>query len=495
MSVLKVRGLSYSFVIIAVFLMFFSCSNTETGTPTDGDAQDDDTFGQECSSQNDCSLGQSCLNIGGSYVCTKQCTGDLDCRTAFPGGCCQQVGTGSFCMPLYECSGDGDEPITDGDLPIGCTPDTYRCEDARTIEYCNSAKQWVTYKNCSDDSCCSQGECIVMAGGGTNCETGAGETCIPDAYRCRGPKEVQRCASDGSLWDFYRDCQEDEICVDGVCNPVSFPVDGDTVPDGDQIPDGDEPVDECIDCTMLEGCEDPDTYCFSREPGAEEGCCRVLCDLPHGNCPRGTKCVHGTCQMVDGYCISDADCSMDEFCDKLPGYPDGLCNSYCFTMGHSCSVHTKCDENPSSLNYGKCVYDEECTACNYDDQCTMDLGVGYYCNLPLGLTDGCCMEMCGSANPCPGVMTCCADGRCGTNCGTECSRDCPPGYKCDPLYDECAFDCPPCPPNDCCTSDHPGVCMPDCICQNPIICGILLRPCCLGYRCSAIVYGVLGYCI
>ncbi len=492
-------GLSLTFLCILFLFLLNACTEEETGQQSDGDVSTDGDQEAKinCVSQNDCPSGSSCIQIGLEYVCTPMCNIDFDCQEAYPGGCCKEIGTANFCMPLLQCGQtDGDEakPEDGDEPPASCTPDTYGCDGPNTVQRCTSSGDWTVYKRCGENSCCVNGDCVTMDDG-LNCEIDPECFCAPGSYRCRGIREIQKCRTDCKDWDLYVQCKSNEICSDGFCNPIDDPIeDGDEPADGDAVVDGDEePV--CIPCNLTDGCQSNEQYCLPDKDGESEGCCEMFCDLPGGTCPRGMKCESGTCQHVEGYCMSDAMCATDEFCDKLPDRNEGMCETYCYTMGFRCPNHSKCDENPTSLNYGKCIYDQECVTCSFDQQCENEVGVGNYCNIAPGYTEGCCMEMCGPQNECPGQMTCCPDGRCGNNCGTKCTKECPAGYKCDPLYDDCASSCPPCEPDACCDSTTAPNCKPGCTCQNPLICGFLLKPCCLGYSCSAIVYGVLGYCI
>ncbi|RJO68690.1 MAG: hypothetical protein C4523_07325 [Myxococcales bacterium] len=477
-----------------------ACDNAEE-TATDADSDQADGDGQlppTCASADDCSGDMVCMPLpSAGRLCTTLCTASAECSGLFPGGCCLKVGTSFYCAPEASCepTTDGDEAdgdlSTDGDLPPDgddgpCEADTYHCRDARTIERCNQDGAWITYKTCSAETNCYNGECVD---GPQQCD---GSTfCCPDTYRCY-QNDIQKCRASGEDWDYYRTCDDDELCIDGKCQNLN-PTDGD-LPDGDADQAEAEEEPQGAECLISgeegeTGCESDLEYCFPDSPGGDAGHCRLYCDQG-GTCPRSYRCDHGVCARIPGYCLSDGECGLDQFCDKRPGAEDGLCYTYCYEQGEYCQANTYCDENPSSLNYGKCVW-EDCRSCSYDAQCQ----TGQYCDIPLGQVEGCCIDMCGPANPCPGAMVCRGDGRCVVGDGlSDCGGVCPAGHVCDPLYGQCALNCRPCPENQCCDSGSAPNCYV-CVCNNPLICGWGLKQCCFGYQCSAIVYGVLGFCI
>ena len=483
---------TWRFVVIVVslsvgILCIPGCKGEEAGSQVGHGS-----IGDLCSSNSDCPGDSECIPLTAESICTFGCHGDSDCQDDFPGGCCEKIGTGFYCHPAE--SERCESPDTDGDGEEEesgpCAPDTYRCGDVQTVERCNSAGEWVFYKPCQGDTFCFDGTCM-RGGDGEDCANWTGEGCCPNSYRCRGLREVQRCRDTDGAWDweYYRDCTDDMTCLDGECIKIGDDIDGDVVENDEEIELG-EP------CTIGESCENPDEYCFSDEYGATEGYCKPFCDLgvPEGRCPRGYHCNYGQCEWIEGYCRSDAQCNMDEFCNKIPpGAEDGLCYPYCNVWGQYCQTGYYCDENENSINYGKCVpEDNECHVCSYDGQCD----VGQYCNIWPGLMEGCCVDMCGPDNPCRGSgVVCDQDGRCvpGTPL-PDCGGPCPAGYKCVAMFGQCVLDCPPCPENQFCDAST----APNCVagpCTNPPFCGFLLKQCCFGYQCSAIIYGVYGFCI
>lgn len=199
-------------------------------------------------------------------------------------------------------------------------------------------------------------------------------------------------------------------------------------------------------------------------------------------------------EIDDNSCSSDLDCKTDNICSA------GECVSMCFAGSYICPADTKCDEDINSETYGHCIEDnsssDDCTPCDQDSDCEE----GEYCN-PAFFGDpscvgeqNCCVERCKADTDCDFGLICRSDGRCGkefTNCGGE---ECPKGYVCDTLFDTCVLNCPKCAPYECCDANSAPNCY-TCTCENPAVCGLLLPPCCYGFCCSTVIYGVEGFCI
>ncbi len=328
--------------------------------------------------------------------------------------------------------------------------------------------------------------------------------CTPNVYRCYHD-DVQLC-NDRFEWTFYRDCSaEGKNCIDGQC----VDTDGETIPDGDLVADGDLstdgdlPIDGDLSeaeadsgetsCTSDADCVAQNTYCFFENSEENHGVCRLYCNQG-GDCPQGWNCSAGTCERIENFCTSDTECGIDEFCSEiLPGY--GLCTSYCFAMNSECSEGSICDEDAQSDTYGHCIEAPgDGQVCRKDSDCEDS----EHCNLTMfpGMcapTEGTCIEDCGPNNPCPADKTCNSYGRCVSG-EPDCGYDCPQGYVCDPVFNTCVLNCPECGPNECCDADSAPNCYM-CNCTNPAVCGFGLPSCCFGSCCSAVIYGVAGYCL
>ena len=475
--------------------------------------------GLTCLDDSDCG-GLSCLNLAGDNTCTPTCETDEDCPDQLP--CC---GTDiSACVPELLCdefntgaTGDDDQSVQpDGDdtsegsndepVNANCEFDTYKCgesvETFSKILRCaqtSTGTEWQVAATCEE--CCIEGQCIT----GDACaevNPPLDGICSPNTYKCRTWSEVQVCAEDGKKWQFYRECAEqDMLCYEGACVIE--------IPGGDEE-EAEEEFDPRIECSMEAGCQlSEDEYCFNTDPDATEGRCWVRCNIDGGDrCPRSHECnlQNGQCEPIPSYCTSDLDCNTDQFCDLMGGSQiDGFCTRYCFKLGASCPIRTVCDTNSDSYNYGKCIPDEDCKACDYDAMCNADS----YCYIPAGQVTGCCTLRCtdddGNCEAhevcCYGNMVCREDGKCGVgNQVCNCGGVCPQGYICDQMFCQCVLNCPPCPLDTCCdatTAPQCGLVGPACPeCINPAICGIGLKQCCPGHNCSVFqwAYGLVGFC-
>jgi hypothetical protein len=460
-------------------------SNRCTTIPPGNRSDLKEVLGQPCRSQTDCPSDTVCMWLDGGMICTVDCASQRECSTIKKGACCLREMDGWYCAPADMCeSADGDAETetdsheTESETDTPCQWDSYQCRDAQTVERCNSHGAWDLYKSCNDGSFCFKGVCV--SGDDENC-AGLAEFCCPDTMRCRGLYEVQICSA-GTDWVLYRDCQTGTICSDGQC-----------VPDGtQQLADGDSSDGDTDNppeaCDPDEGCAEEFQYCFV-EHGRTEGTCRNYCDYPNENCPFGYACSYGTCEYIENYCESDGNCPSDRFCNKLPGQPYGICQEYCFNQGQYCPSESICDQDSYSVNYGRCV-PTECRSCNIDSHCNS----GELCNLYPGQSNGCCTTPCQRDQDCYGSLICCSDGVCGLDCDRpEACQDCP--YPCDPHFG-CIPTCPAtCPEFECCGPDTNYVCQGICDCVTPLYCGVLMPPCCPWQTCTAITYGVLGFCI
>jgi hypothetical protein len=444
-----------------------ACSDSGATDGTDGDSSSG-SFGQACTINADCDSGM-CVGATASVpgFCSMACSADAECQQLLFGACCEN--NGGYCKTADLCGGDtpDGDTVTDGDDPVLCTADDFRCV-GNDLQRCNSSGDWELYRDCSSSGkICVGTECVDTADGDT---TPDGDTagCEPGERRCSGDDVVERCNTHGDDWETWEECGVTQTCQNGECiTPLGDP------------------------CTLEEGCADDREYCLPDAVGSITGNCMPFCDTAGVNCPRGWSCEHGQCEPISGYCTSDNDCEQDEFCNKLPLNNDGRCQRYCDLAGENCPELYECIDNPEDVNYGRCVLeDPTCNICTYDAECN----VGQYCEVIAGQQSGCCKPSCSSDADCPGTLSCSPDGRCVVGSGNGDCGGCPPGYICDKTFGVCVLNCPACGANECCDAESAPSCY-ICACENPAVCGILLPPCCFGYSCSAVVYGVLGYCI
>lgn len=450
--------------------------------------------GEPCRENADCPSDTVCQLMDGGMRCTMPCTSEAECLEFFADGCCAKIQDTYLCLNHESCVSigaiDGDEDnaeVSEKQENDGCQAESFRCLDINTVERCSSTQNWSVYRYCEGKQFCYKGDCISGDSDGCKDEY----ECCPNTFHCKDNKTVEKCRKDGSGFVHYQDCEGNDFCSGGECVDMSPNEDGDV-----DIPEKDE---ETAGCSIEEGCPDPDEYCFVETAGDPEntkGYCLRYCDLAGGYCPVGYDCKFGGCEFIEGFCSRDADCNIDEFCNKRPGNDYGLCDEYCFNIGNSCPAQTYCEMDDSSLNYGKCVF-EECRKCSNDYDCSGSIEK-MVCVVQSGNDTGCCQTDCNiEPDICSYGTKCCPDGRCGFYCPEDSvCMDCPEECECDPYYSGC--DCTGCP--DCdygyyCDESTNSMCVPIEGCVNPLICSILTRQCCPGYTCSQILYGMYGYCI
>lgn len=370
-----------------------------------------------------------------------------------------------------------------------CSPGERKCRDEYVTLLCDQNQTWQPYQDCSE----------YLKG----CLNGSCGGCSPGASRCNPEKPTvsQRCveaeAGAGVKWADQLDCSDlgyNVTCAMGLCLVIS-------ASDGDFDSPSDAEA-ELKSCSDDDWCNDGGLYCL-KEPGKNWGTCRRWCSgasAEEDDCPRGYRCsLTGSrrCERVIDYCEGVSDCDGErQRCDLDPYLGWGLCKNICYLNGESCPAGSKCCQKDDSAGEcygksGKCVsVYGSCSKCYGGDGC----GLGYYCEKIAGQNVGCCKPKCYSNADCPAGLVCREDGTCGVGVGNCDCGVCAAGYVCDPLYCKCVLNCPACAPGYCCDEKSAPTCYSCQSCQNPIICG-LTQGCCPGYHCSAIIYGVLGYCI
>ncbi len=473
-------GLAMVAILLSLFV--YACGDSDSTNDGNGNGNSDYTlYGQTCFTQADCGDNMSCIAIDGQLVCTVLCSADAECEAIRPGDSCQEKSGQWVCTPS-NIDGDGsDGDGIDGDGNTDCEPGEIACKDSNTLEKCSSdGKSWQFYKGCPEGQTCFEGNCVSSDGDNTY-------FCEPDTYRCHGARDVERCSSEGNDWTLYRTCDPGEICLDGACQSLT---DGDSDGSGE---DGDEDIPLGDPCEDNDDCFEDNHYCLIDDFVQETGYCQPFCNITGVHCPAGFYCGEGTCHPIAGYCVSDGQCGMYEFCDIRPGASDGMCNPYCNVPGQQCPNHTECDADPQSLNYGKCAYVDDVDYCSTDGECQY----GQWCYIPIGQTEGFCQDVCKSDDDCAGSLVC-KDGKCQTgvpvpDCGPA---GCAQGYVCDPMYNACVLNCPPCDEGWSCNAQSAPNCIEGCDPPAAGVCGFGLPGCCPPQSCSVFIwaYGLIGVC-
>ncbi len=298
-------------------------------------------------------------------------------------------------------------------------------------EDCETCPQDV---QCDPDEECVAGVCEPLCGNGVIDPGEDCETC---------PQDVQ--------------CDPDEECVAGVCEPLC----------GNGIID---PGEDCATCPQDVQCA-ADEECIAGvctplcgngivDPG--EDCANCPADVP---CPPGSECVAGVCELLCGNGVIDpgedcANCPSDVGCPPGTECVGGVCTPLCGNgvidpgedcdtcpQDVQCDVEEECVAGVCSALCGNGVIDpgEDCTNCPADVPCPP----GTEC------VTGVCEPLCGNGvidpgedcSNCPADVGCppgteCVGGNCTPLCGngvvdpgedcTNCPADvgCPPGTEC-----------------------------------------------------------------
>jgi len=456
---------------IIALLLLAACGGDDNAGGEDGDTAA--KMGDACNTHDECESGL-CYFTGAQRFCSQACAVDEDCSIQSPGACCKVINSAGVCYTAALCGG-GD---IDAGTPGYCTADEKRCLGLE-LQRCNSeGTDYEFYREC--ETACENKKCT-----GEDTDGDAEETlCTADETRCKedSTTAIEICAADGMSWGDHIDCAETgQTCENGACI-------------GEILGDP---------CNVNEdnSCEDDQEYCLADYAGAADGHCAKFCDIQGVYCPLGWECPHGECEPIDGFCRSIDDCEADEYCNK-PKVTDeegnvveaegGLCARYCFENGESCAELYKCVEDPVDANYGKCTLkDPSCVVCSNDTEC----GDGYYCGILVTQTSGCCMPSCYSDDDCQSGMRCDEEGHCAFGEGAgDCGGVCPKGHICEPTYNQCILNCPQCPQNYRCDADSAPNCYQH-ACDNPYVCGLLMPPCCWGYSCNALAWGIEGVCV
>lgn len=386
-------------------------------------------------------------------------------------------GGGSSAVNPQTPDGDADLDSAESDVesePL-CTDDDSKClkNDVMTCK----KGAWSFYRSCVDDGkVCLNGECTLPADGDSDAESlPVGTPCTQlGARNCDGIT-VMRCSQDtatGNLtWVKYVDCDsKTDECKDGACRTKATD-----------------------SCTVADGCKGENEYCLPSKAGGDSGVCMPSCALSGVHCPAGYACQASECKPIKGYCTSNAQCGLDQFCNKAGGRDDGLCLTFCDRDGQACQELYRCENDTTNVNYGRCVpTDTSCTIC---DSSPNACGSSSYCELVTGQLKGCCHKKCSpsDSSACVSPLTCGPEGRCVAGGSGDCGGPCPIGYVCDKTFNTCVLNCGTCPADQCCDAGSAPKCY-GCVCKNPLVCGLLMPPCCAGFHCSTLIYGLEGYC-
>lgn len=395
---------------------------------------------------------------------------------------------------LENCNTGGGEVCISGRCTVPgepCVPASTTCSaDAAGVRTCRADGGGYTTLPCPTGQRCE------VRGGAAQCTAGG---CTPGTLFCSGDGAQVLFCDQNARPQLQTVCTGGATCTAAGGTAACAGGDGDPVEADTADPDEADAADaepERPSCTAQSGCG-PDAYC-QIDAGATAGYCRGFCGDPGDEpCPAGFECDRlntQECKKIVGACTRTRDCQSGEYCSKTPGQDVGRCRCLCTRPGCNCTQEgTRCVNDETNEKYGQCVAIQgDCTYCVNDFDC----GSQGYCEKWAGQVSGCCRTKCRSKADCPGDLICQADGRCGASqgCQDNCGGSCPQGNICDRTFCQCVLNCPACPVGQVCDANSAPNCVPG-ECTNPPVCGFGLRQCCSGFRCSAVVYGVVGFCI
>jgi|GEM_PF-3755492 hypothetical protein len=102
---------------------------------------------------------------------------------------------------VISCGGDD---IVEVDPTSICTPEARRCDGLANTEKCNTAgTAWERAESCASGHACNKGSCTPLI-------------CTLGQLRCQGAETVKACNSSGTAWD-TTDCNSGYGCHEGRC--------------------------------------------------------------------------------------------------------------------------------------------------------------------------------------------------------------------------------------------------------------------------------------
>ncbi|XP_052762438.1 receptor-type tyrosine-protein phosphatase mu-like isoform X3 [Mya arenaria] len=277
--------------------------------------------------------------------------------------------------------------------------------------------------DCSDCSCCSNGDCDSSRTCTSGCKNGywhdrCDKKCTNNCARCsqyngdycydcqqgyyvRYNNLCGKCRYSGCTCTYYSGCDE---CLEGYYDPSRRCI---------------ECPNNCNKCTSSSSCS-------SCNQGFYGSYCQYLCS---------SGCVDGICERATGTCICKTGWT-DSKCNKcLPNYYGDQCSHRCRAECSECDDFNSCQSCVKG-NYGSycqntcgkgCV-NNECYKSNGQCQCQSNLFVGYQCDtcVPGKYGQNCNIECPGSCYSCTEATVCtsCKTGFFGKICEHNCSESC-----------------------------------------------------------------------
>ncbi len=399
---------------------------------------------KECSSHNQCGIGQFCVVYG---YCKSTCLSNDDCGNGYTcnfetGSCdsedpqgCENV----TCDEGYVC-----DPITSECIPnnnLGCQTniECEACElcvipDGERYGQCEEDPNYCANDNdCPENyKCKSNNRCEPIGGeectiGGTECSA-TGEYCNPDTHTC-----VQ--------------CLENAHCTTGECNlqsktcvvPLSCESDSNCpeglkcIMDDGMIPgmggSGTGTCKEVVACYTDDDCTEDGQMCKIDE-GATQGYCAAEVNFGFGELLG--FCIPGVLDCGSGECV-DFKCEGGTGGSCNAGNPFDMCtiqggqcvNGQCVNASEpECNNNSDCEPRGDNLvcQGGQCIEDPT-PRCSTEAECETET-MHMHCDM----SDGICYS-CVTDSHCPSNSTC-RNHNCVNSSFCTRDSDCPSGQHC-----------------------------------------------------------------
>ena len=413
----------------------------------------------ECSTDNECLLGQICSGDRCIFGCrtSHNCPNEQSCiknkcinACAVSGAC----GRGATCTPANHIAVCSCPSGFRGDPDVECREISPECrsDDECGLEKICLKQKCVagcrTHSNCPYDKACVNGFCQSPCDIGGMC--GVNTICRPEKH------EAHCSCAPGYTGDALKQCNKVfvECETDSDCG-------GGYVCAHNQCKDINECLKETLPCGPGAVCQNlPGWYkCSCPLPlvgnaYAAEGCRPPIPICFHdADCPNGQRCNAETQECFDS-CTPGHDCPIGKKCEPNQECFDG-CRS-----DHDCATNKKCDGN-TGICYDPCTTKDPVLQCkcgqnaickteNHDATCYCPPGFE-------GYPDKVCLPIreCGVTYNCPGNLICLDSHTCG----------CPPTFFRENDYcfiksQNCTTN-NPCSPNEECvyTGDSSGFCV------------------------------------
>jgi len=398
----------------------FSCINNTCTQQTKS--------GMNCSSTEECGMGEFCSNCQCTSIASVQCFDNEDCGTLENNICAelvclsnntcnQQTKVGMNCSDTNEC-GPGEFCANGCQCTSIASVQCVNNEDCGTIEN----------NNCAELVCLSNNTCNQQTKAGMNCsdtkECGSGEFC--SNCQCTSIASVQ-CVNNEDCGVIETNICAEIVCLsNNTCNQQTKAgmncSDTQECSTGQLCGPGCQCVSEssvqCVnneDCGTLENNNCAEIVCLSNNTCNQQTKAGMNCSS-FQECGSGEFCGPG-CQctsIASVQCVNNEDCGTIEtnICAEIVCLNNNTCNQQT-KAGMNCSDTNECEAGEfcgpgcqcTSISSVQCVTDADCLSLS-NNQCAEVI-----CN-----SSNVCVEQTISGNDCSTSRECNVDEICGPNC-------------------------------------------------------------------------------